>query len=233
MIIAKMRKPSQKGFTIVEIMIATAVFSVVLLAATAGFIEVGHLFYKGVSITNTQEVANHIFQDVNGNFQTAANVSATQNGPSGYDYYCVGSSRYTYILNNEVNVSDSGPNHQVANAGGNFGILKDVLPGGSACAAPCDDLNASVTCVPGSVKFNNPVELLGSKMRVEQFDIEQSTTTSNLYNISIILAYGDDDVLTYSSPNDLSTVSCNSDSNTQQFCSVSRVQTAVYKGWHQ
>lgn len=227
-----MRKRGSEGFTIVELMIATAVFSVILLAATVGFIQIGHLFYKGVSVAQTQNVANQIFQDINGNFQTAANISATYDAPGGYDYYCVGNNRYTYILNNQVDANNNPDNHSPQDVGGNFGILKDTLPGGSACAAPCDDISGN-NCPAGTVKFSNPVELLGSKMRVEAFDITQSTTTSNLYNVSLVIAYGDDDVLNYSNPKDWSTVSCTNDPNSQQFCSVSRVQTAVYRGWHQ
>jgi len=224
-----MKRANGQGFTIVELLIATAVFTVVLLVAQTSFVRIGHLFYKGVSITQTQDVMDHLFQDISGNFQAAANVGGSQDSSSGgYDYYCIGGTRYTYRINHEI--TDTGSTDH--SPSGNFGILKDTLPGSTgACATPCADTGAG-TCPSGTVKLNNPVELLGDKMRVEKFDINQSTTTSNLYNISIVIAYGNDDTLTYSNPSDYSTVSCQGDVQ-NNFCAVSRINTAVYKGWHQ
>lgn len=223
-----MKRVNRQGFTVVELLIATAVFAVVLLVAQASFVEIGHLFYKGVSITQTQDAADHIFQDINGNFQTAANIGGSQNSASGgYDYYCVGNTRYTYRINHQIDTSAT-PDHT---ASGNFGLLKDVLNGsGSACAAPCSDTGGS-TCPAGAVALKSPVELLGNKMRLEQFNLSQSTTTSSLYNVSIIVAYGEDNTLAYSTPGDYSTVSCQGDSN-NNFCAVSRINTSVYKGGH-
>lgn len=223
-----MKRADGQGFTIVELLISTAVFAVVLLLAQTSFVHIGHLFYKGISITQTQNVMDHIFQDINGTFQTAANVGGSQDSASGgYDYYCVGGTRYTYRINHEV-VSTGTADHSPT---GNFGILKDTLPGSTACATPCSD-TGSVTCPAGTVKFNNPIEMLGDKMRVEQFDMSQSTSTSNLYAVSIVIAYGNDDTLTYSNPSDYSTVSCQGDAQ-NNFCAVSRINTAIYKGWHQ
>jgi prepilin-type N-terminal cleavage/methylation domain-containing protein len=215
---------STKGFTIVELMIASTVFAVVLVIAQAGFVQIGHLFYRGVSITSTQAIADHIFQYINGNFQNAPGVHGpNSSGP--YSYYCIGNSRYTFNINKEI---DTGTASDPST--GNYGILKDTLQGsGDECAAPCSD-----TSCPAP--FNNPVEQLGDKMRLEQLNIGQSTSTSNLYNVAIVVAYGDDDTLTYDYsvplPDRYKTVSCKSDAH-NSFCAVSRINTAVYKGIHQ
>jgi prepilin-type N-terminal cleavage/methylation domain-containing protein len=224
---SKLKKLVQ-GFTVVELLIATAVFSVVLLVAQTSFVRIGHLFYKGVTITQTQDVAAHIFQDINGNFQNAPNVGGSQNSASGgYDYLCVGNARYTYRINNEIN-TDNAVNHSPS---GNYGILKDVLPGsGSQCAAPCDQ--ASGNCTAASMApLNNPTELLGNNMRVEKFAINQSTSTSNLYTVEIILAYGDDNALTYTTAGDYSTVACQGDVE-NNFCAVSHINTAMLRNGH-
>jgi prepilin-type N-terminal cleavage/methylation domain-containing protein len=221
------------GFTVVELLIATAVFAVVLVVAQTSFIQIGHLFYKGVSITQTQDTADHIFQDINGNFQTATAVSNSSG--NGYTYYCIGNTRYTYQIDREVSSSSTSTDpHSSLAAKGTYGVLKDVLPGsGSACSTPCDDTHPPpYTCPTGTVKLSSPVELLGEKMRVEQFNIASSTSTSSLYNVAIVLAYGDQNTLIYSNPVDLSTVSCQAD-RTNNFCAVSRINTSVYKGWHQ
>lgn len=221
------------GFTIVELSIATAVFAVVLLVALAGFFEIGKLFYKGVSISQTQETADQIFQDVNGNFQTAASVSPKQTF-NGYTYYCIGNSRYTFNINNEVDLASSSnhaPPFVEAIKSGNFGILKDILPGsGAACSSPCND--QSGVCTAGSVKFNNPTELLGEKMRVEKFDITAVANNPNLYNVSLIIAYGDDDVLGWTDSSKPETAFCKGGSTSQQFCAVSSLNTGIYRGRH-
>lgn len=221
-----MAKRSTAGFTITELMIATTVFAVVLVIAQTMFVQIGHLFYRGVSITNTQDVANHIFQDINGNFQNATGFQSYRNSSAGgYDYYCIGHTRYTYRIDNQVH-TDQAATHSATT--GNFGIVKDTLHGtGDECAPPCDDV--SPTC---DNPLNNPVELLGDKMRVEQFNIIQPVSTSNLYNVKIVIAYGDTNALTYRTAGDLSTVSCQGDHN-NNFCAVSQINTAVYRGIHQ
>jgi prepilin-type N-terminal cleavage/methylation domain-containing protein len=215
---------SSKGFTVVELTIATAVFSVVLLTALAGFLQIGRIFYKGVTVTSTQETANQIYQDISGYFQTASAVSDRGNG-NGYNYYCVGGARFTFTIDKAVD-SSATPNHS---ASGNFGILKDILPGNSACDAPCNDLMAgSCTGTP----FQNPKELLGDKMRVLKFAITNpSASTSNFYNISISLAYGDNEVMGYGTAGDPTTRYCLSGSRNQQFCSIANIDSGVFKGF--
>jgi len=224
-----MGRSDQKGFTIIELLIATTVFSIILLTALTGFFEIGRLFFKGVSATNTQNIANQISQDILGNFTTATNVSGPNSGNS-YTYYCVGNTRYTYDIGYEIDSSAS-PNHSAPSgaSGGNFGVLRDVLPGSSACAAPCND-QGNAQCPAGTVKFNNPTEMLGDKMRIDSFSIQPgSATAPNYYNLSFVIAYGDDDRLAYTTANDPSTVFCAGNS-TNQFCAVSQISTSVYRG---
>jgi len=225
-------KPSrQDGFTIVELLIATSIFSVILLTALAGFIEIGRLFYKGVSTTGTQNIANQISQDILGDFTTAENVSSASSG-NGYTYYCVGNTRYTYNLGFRLDTS-AAANHAAPvpdGSGGNFGLLRDNLPGSSACAAPCND-QVVTPCPTSTVKFNNPIEMLGDNMRLSDFSIQPDAGVgANFYNISIVIAYGDDDRLGYNDVNDPSTVYCKGNSRDQQFCSISRIGTGVFRG---
>lgn len=212
------------GFTIVELLIATAVFSVVLLGALAGFLEVGRLFYKGVSSTSTQTVANQILQDVSGSFRTNNNFAP--GGSNGYSYYCIGNSRYTYNINHELDIN-AAPNHAAPSAGGNYGLLKDTLPGSSGCATPAAENIPNPP--PGSIRFQNPLEMLGDKMRLSAFNITQTSSTSNFYDVSVVVAYGDDDA--FDNLNDPNTIACNPRSGLEQFCSVSRLNTSLYKGF--
>lgn len=213
------------AFTIVELLIATSVFSVVLLVALAGFMQIGHLFYKGVSTTQTAAVANQVFSDISGNFHNSGSISSLQSA-NGYTYYCLGGSRYTFNTGFEVHSSDS-PNHLAPNRGGNFGLLKDTLPGSSGCATPCDDISGT-PCPPGAVKFNNPSELLGNQMRISALNIQPDTSISpNYYSISIVIAYGDNDLL--DNPGN-SSAACKNNTAGTQYCSVTALNTGIYLG---
>lgn len=225
-----MRRVHQRGFTITELMIATTIFSIVLLVALAGFLQIGHTFYKGVSLAQTQQVADQIFQDINGNFQTAANITPPGSvSPLGYHYFCVGNIRYTYNLGNEIS-SGATPNHSPS---GNFGILKDSLPGTSACAPPCTDTAPLGICNPPNVRlgqYSTPTEMLGDKMRLANLTITNATSQApNVYTVDLVVAYGDDDVLDLTVP---TAPVCKGQANVE-FCAVSQINTAVYRGWQQ
>jgi prepilin-type N-terminal cleavage/methylation domain-containing protein len=190
MIINDMKGASRRGFTILELMIASAVFSVVLLVALTGFIQIGRFFYKGVSAAQTQTVANQIMNEFSSGIQQAASVTIPGvPSANGYNYYCIGNNRYTYILKNEVKLS-AAPNYS---PDGNFGLLRDTLPGSSPCAPPCPDLATGGTECPGgyspsAVSFQNPAELLGQYMRLGAFDITQSASNPKFYNINLTVA---------------------------------------------
>lgn len=55
---------SESGFTIVELMIATVVFSMVLLVCAYAILHVGRMYYKGMVMNRTQDVARRIVDDV-------------------------------------------------------------------------------------------------------------------------------------------------------------------------
>ena len=54
----------QSGFTLLELMIATTIFSVILLLCTVGLIQIGKTYYKGSAIVRTQNVARDITDNI-------------------------------------------------------------------------------------------------------------------------------------------------------------------------
>lgn len=85
----------QSGFTIVELMIATAVFATVLLVCASGLLEIGRVYYKGVAIGRTQETARLIMDDVADSLRFQyGTVDLTGGAPTGY--FCIGTKKYTY-----------------------------------------------------------------------------------------------------------------------------------------
>ncbi|HEU5004975.1 MAG TPA: prepilin-type N-terminal cleavage/methylation domain-containing protein [Candidatus Saccharimonadales bacterium] len=211
------------GFTIIELMIATSVFSLVLLVALAGFTSIGRIFYKGVTINQTQNITSQVMNDVTSNIENAASVSTLQKGASyNYYYYCIGGVRYTFNVSpKELDTSQP----EDYSPGGNFGLVKDILPGATACAEPCP---TSTGCASGTLPFNKPAEMLGNHMRLMKLDI--ASANGELYNVNITIAFGADSA--FSDLNDPDKIACTGGQQDQAFCSVTRLSTGVYEGLH-
>jgi hypothetical protein len=201
-------------------MIASAVFSVILLVSLAGFTSIGRIFYKGVTINQTQNVTNQVLDDVTQNIQSAASVSTLQTG-NGYKYYCIGGTRYTINLKHQLDTSQPAD----YSVGGNFALVRDKMPGATACAAPCPTASG---CPTGTLSFNNPVEMLGNHMRLMKLDV--ASANGQLYNVSVTVAFGDDEA--FSDVNDPDKIACQGGEAAQAFCSVNRLSTGVYEGLH-
>lgn len=210
-----MKRGKVHGFTIIELLLATTVFSLVMLGALVGFLQTGRLFYKGVSVTQTQATAKQIMDDITSslNDTTTSRVSSGPQTGNGYSYYCVGGVRYTYN-SNPNKVLDLAASHDWS-ANANYGLLRDSITG---CAAPCDS-----SCPAGTVAFNNAVEMLSDRMRLSTFSI--GLPSGNLFTVNITLAYGDNASLTGSPP------TCAGSPQDQQFCAVSSLATSASTGF--
>lgn len=190
-------------------MIATGVFSTILLIGMAGFVQVGKSYYKGLTISQTNESAKAILNSVGSAVRSASLVSGPSSAGSGRQYYCIGGRRYTYNLFNMVDTSKHDTNS-------NFGLLSDDLAGPNACGNPYD-----------GTAFNNPSEMLGNQMRLLKFDIEPVAGSQNLHSIDITVAYGQDRVLT--DPKDPD-AQCKLQLGGSQFCAITKLSTIVYEG---
>ena len=54
----------KKGFTIIELMIATAFFSMLLFIIVLGFVQINRSYTRGITVKNTQSAARVIFDDI-------------------------------------------------------------------------------------------------------------------------------------------------------------------------
>jgi prepilin-type N-terminal cleavage/methylation domain-containing protein len=158
---------NKKGFTIVELLVATAVFSVILLVISSALLQIGRIYYKGIISTKTQEAVRAIADDVSRSIQFSG--GAVLSFPS---HYCMGGRRYSYAINQQVR--DSPVIH---------GLLVDT-PISNCPAGPL-----SLGAPTGDFE-----ELMGVNMRLNVFQVTQVPST-NLYNIRIKVVYGDDDLL--------------------------------------
>ena len=172
------------GFTIIELTIATAIFSTVLLVGLASFLGIGKIFYKGVTLTQTQSAGQAVLDQLASDVQFAATVVPSQATGTGAQFLCIGNARYTYNLYQGVNLD-------VHDNTSHFGLLRDTLPGSSGCSNPFG---------AGAVALSKPTELLGNKLRLSKLDVTPAKNSvgsdiQDLWNINVTVAYGDDSSL--------------------------------------
>jgi len=214
---------NNKGFTILELMIATTVFSMVLLVCALAIIQVGRMYYKGTITTSTQVASRKFGEDVSQAIQFGSRASVYQfirkspiqsmsNGTQTVDAeaICIGDVRYTYVIGKP---QGAGANDS------KYVLWKDRNSVVSPCV-PVDITSAQPTTVGES--------MLGDRMRLAKFYI---VNIIGLYYISITVSYGDSDDLfdapTATIPEQFGI--CKGVNAGGQFCAVSRYNTVVGK----
>jgi len=164
---------SQQGFTIVELMIATLVFSVVLLIITVGVLNFTHAYYSGINSSNTQNTARSIVN----NITQAVEFSGTTITPT--KPVSPGSSTYYFCANNNT-----------------FVFTPGVLYNADKPSADTPGLYQAATnaCDPAGVNYSKGRELLGQNMRIVQLSVADGAEPRT-YTVGVRLAFGDDDLL--------------------------------------
>ncbi len=200
-------KQKQSGFTIVELMIATAVFSVVLLLCATAIVQVGKIFYKGITINRTQDTARRVSEDLSQAIQFGVRsdnfLQTKTNGAT--NSLCLGNVRYNY--NNAVSLGT----HAAQSA---HVLWKDNI----ATDADCGLLDIS-----RPAPSLNGVELLAENMRIPILNV---TVASGVWTVNITVAYGDTEDLFEAGSN---FTHCISNYNGGQYCAVSNINTNVIK----
>lgn len=211
----------QEGFTILELIIATSVFSLILLIVTTGIIHIGRIYYKGITSSRTQDTTRSIVDSVSNRIQVSGNTNIQ--GPYQYSdgtrVICIGTSRYSYVLDSRLSSSADQPNPLTKK----HALWTDVIDSSD----PCFDTSAGAT-PPVDLKLDRPTtgendyEMLGNNMRLYKFDINHSQ--SPLYGVTVKVAYGADDLFDFSDPTN---PICRPFNEGGQFCAMSEQSTFV------
>jgi prepilin-type N-terminal cleavage/methylation domain-containing protein len=210
----KPRSSDSPAFTIIELMIATTVFSVILLICAAGLIQIGRIYQKGVINNQTQEVARTVITRVSESIQFTGGSIRKLSANNGSQGFCVDNKQYSYLPNKKL-VDGTPTSDQTKHA---------LVVNGSCTTNNAQDLSAA--SVVGD-------ELLSPNMRVLKLaicvpgdtDVANCPTpppaNSNLYQVNLIIGYGDGDLF--------SAGACKSLSIGGSFCAVSSLSTTVQK----
>lgn len=200
----------QSGFTIIELMLAMVVFSIMLIMVTVSITGIGRLYYKGINQAKVQNNVRTISDEISDNLKFGASFNevtgTTATGGAYQTVYCTGLDRYTFVLNQRV--ADEIPHV----------LWRDTIQPGS-CDVGVPDLG---TATPGG---ENGTELIASGASLSQLEIVPTPGDgSTLHQIRLIVAYGESDL--FVDPNNR--VQCRgTESGGDQFCAIARLTTKV------
>jgi prepilin-type N-terminal cleavage/methylation domain-containing protein len=192
-----------KGFTIVELLIALSVLSTILLIASAVMIQISNIYSKGVNSANLQNTTRSINGDLASSLQFSPsapypcvvdNVSCTADNAtySGVPVrsFCINKTRYSFVLNRELG-DDGGASPAVHT---DHVLWRDTMK----TTASCTPLNLTQSnpsqSEPSSVDGSG-YELVPVHMRLTKFRVAETAVDSGVYNVSVWLAYGDSDLM--------------------------------------
>ena len=160
----------KSGFTIIELLIATSVFSIIMLVVTTGIIRIGQSYYKGIIQSRTQEVTRSVGEDISRTIQLSKGiVSKDDDDPDRTRITCVGDVRYVHNINKQVPANE--------------GLISYRL-------TPNDD------CLDED-QGTDRKELLGQNMRLLKFEVKKpdEDQSGRTWKIDIRVAYGESDLL--------------------------------------
>jgi prepilin-type N-terminal cleavage/methylation domain-containing protein len=200
----KLARQSQ-GFTIIELMIATMVFGVVLLVVSTAILQITRVYYRGITEAHTQATARMVVDQISQGIQfNGGNVTET---PGSFNTFCVGDKQYSYVLGKQL--ADTPTTAQTQHA-----LVVTDAAGCTASTPAAPMNNADIT----------GRELLEPRMRLSKMSVENIGT--NLYRVTVKVVSGDDDLL--KTPN-AGTASCKVSYAGTQFCAVSELTTVITK----
>lgn len=164
------------GFTLIELMLAMSLFSLVMVIATVGFIGMSRTFNRGSVQKDLSERAQFIYESVSGDIRMQGGESIplncregvpTEGCPAGWSAVCLGQARYIW-----------------RSSGANTDLRRD--------SAPCAQTEAS-----------SGASLLGSKYKALAFEVERLPEKNALYRMRGMFVSGGeiDGILQYNPAN--------------------------------
>jgi len=202
------RQLGMGGFTLVELMFASAVFSVILLICTIGIIQISKVYHKGITQSKTQEAARSIMDEISHDIQFGGGRVAFTSSTvwDAADHFCVGDKQYSFYKG-----------HKLVNS------ITDASDQTQQGLVTADD----PTCTGPNMTASGSKELLGINQRIVQLKVERVPGTTGLYTIFLRVASGDRDL--FNKDGSGYATSCTSTLLGGQFCAISELSTTVQK----
>lgn len=199
-----------RGFTLIELMLAMAFISFLLLFMVTAILQVTKLYVKGSSIRQINQTGRQLMDDIEGTLRVNANPVVAKD----YNRLCVGNTSYVW------NVSDNYDGKPLNTFSGSdsdtplrFVSVQD--PGGTLCGAPTTAISKA-----------NSLDLVGAEITPLKFSAEQY---GKLWNINLILSTSGSNSATTDERSSIG-YACE---EKNQFCALGDFETSVYsRGGH-
>lgn len=221
-----------QGFTIVEFMVATAVFGVVLLAVSAAIVSIGRSYQRSLYISSTQATTSNLVDTIGQAMKFSSEqivVSSHGIEPTKTHSLCIGNRQFLYVLGRQMGSTDPGTG--TANA--------IITRPNENCA-----LTSIHASTPPPTALGTSQELLGNGMRLVNL-VASDPESDGIFTVTVRVVYGEDDLLCSPTISD----TCEPGSTTlltdnqllasrdlqcrpgigSQFCAVSELSNSVYR----
>ncbi len=222
-------------------MFSTVVFSGVLLLCLSALVQIGRMYYKGVTTSQTQQTARSLLDELSQSMQfTGANIrgprsltgTASPVGPviaagstptsGAVGFFCLGHTRYTFALDRQQAAVNDPANKKIKHA------LWADEPG--ICDVTDDTVANLFSAYPVDLTADEPSpyrgrDLLSENMRLTRFTLAPLSDNS-IWRISLTVGYGDDDLLIVDAASPTRRI-CKSGQIGTEFCAFSELSTVV------
>ncbi len=206
---------SSEGFTIIELMIATTIFAVIMIITTTAILGISKTYIQGLvesqNQNTTRRIISEISQDIQYNNQATINIGGIQhlNSTSPRGWFCIGQDVYVVNLDHEIQNSSD------------FALIRY-----SSSSCPSSQ-PAIISGLPpnGSYNKGSVEELLTSNQQLSRFSILYST--NGYYSVSTTVAYGNDFMPGPAVAKNGLIYECNTSSYGLNFCSISSLTNSV------
>lgn len=205
MVIRKKRKMDNKGFTIIELMIAISILSVIMLISSTAIIFIARQYQNGVTRTTLQSASRQLHQKFTDSIKFSGG-EIIQTDSDGYSVICVGDSRYYF----KTPLTGS-----ITTTTGMSNLFFDKNSSGFS----------SSTCGAG-LNESSSAKLLPNNSRVAQALLACDTPSPKSCTLKTTFISGDDDLFNVSTSTDIDTLSCKAGIG-NQWCSIVNLRSTV------
>src|SRR5664279_3208528 len=153
-----MRKLNQPGFTIIELTIATLVFSTILIVIVTGVLQFTKSYTKGLISSSTQNTARGVMDTLSQGIQFTGDDLLATPTMGGVGAICMSGQQYSYKLGKQLE--------------------SNVVTADQDTTAFYQTPAVSGSCAP---VFTGGTELLGKHMRLAAFTITNQPGGSSIY----------------------------------------------------
>lgn len=191
----------QKGFTLIELMLAMAFIAFMLLFITSAILQATKLYVKGTAVRQINQASRQALGDIGTTMRySKPNYIASQNR------LCVGGVSYVWNI-------EGAPQTNAFAAPNNTNLLRLVSiddPSGSLCATPF-----------GAIDKTKAKSLVGDEAAVLKFVVNQN---DSLWDVSLVLSTAGSNA-PLSGQSTPTTFACAADN---QFCALGDFETSIY-----